>query len=141
MRPALTYTPGVGFHFQSTMSGSVFMKEVVFVDGRKTTVDADSCFTPEGEVILTKRIDDTNVEVRRYQTSQVRNVNDIEVLPVKVIAIKLLTACSKTEPHGSRKLCQIAGIEYSDLIVPILKKLREAGKVIFASGSGKWTRS
>ena len=70
---------------------------------------------------------------------EVKDVRDVKVTPVKEMAIKLLTACSKTEPHGSRKLAQIAGLEYSDIIVPILKKLREAGKVSFADG--KWTRA
>jgi hypothetical protein len=60
------------------------------------------------------------------------------VSPVKVLAIKLLKACSDV-PHGSNILCKIAGIERSELIVPILRKLRDAGKVIFEEG--KWTRA
>jgi len=60
------------------------------------------------------------------------------VPPVKALAVKLLTACSEV-PHGSKKLSQLAGIEYSDLVVPILKKLRDAGKIVFQEG--KWLRA
>jgi hypothetical protein len=60
------------------------------------------------------------------------------VSPVKELAVKLLRACSEV-PHGSKKLAVLAGIEYSDLVLPILKKLRDAGKVEFADG--KWTRA
>lgn len=56
----------------------------------------------------------------------------------KEIARKLLTVMSDV-PHGSRRLCQMAGIEYGDLIVPILKKLRAVGKVRFQEG--RWTRA
>jgi hypothetical protein len=126
------------------------MKEVIFVDGRRILVDADTMMCPAGEVLLLKRNPESdgtknspplNDVVRSYPAMEVKDVRDVKVTPVKEMAIKLLTACSKTEPHGSRKLAQIAGLEYSDIIVPILKKLREAGKVIFASGSGKWTRA
>jgi len=115
------------------------MLEVQFKDGHTSVVDADTLFTPEGQVLLTKRIDGKNVEVASYLPSMIHNVVDAKITPVKEMAIKLLTACSKTEPHGSRWLAQSAGIEYSDIIVAILKKLRDAGKVIFADG--KWTRA
>ena len=116
------------------------MLEVRFKDGRKTLVDADQCFTPEGTVVLTKRdkANDCNITVASYPTMTVKSVDAVVVSPVKVIAMQLLRATSKTEAHGSRKLCQIAGIEYSDLVIPVLKKLREAGKVSF--DAGKWTR-
>jgi len=59
------------------------------------------------------------------------------VVQAKEIARKLLFAMSD-EPHGSRRLCQLAGLEYTDLILPILRKLRAAGKVRFEEG--RWAR-
>lgn len=59
------------------------------------------------------------------------------VIQAKEIAKKLLTAASDV-PHGSRHLCRAAGLEYSDLILPILRKLRAAGKVRFEEG--RWAR-
>jgi hypothetical protein len=56
---------------------------------------------------------------------------------LKTLATKLFQVCSST-PHGSRKLAELAKIEYSDLVLGVLKKLREAGKVKFAEG--KWSR-
>ena len=132
------------------------MKRVIFTDGRELTVDADFMMCPGGVFQLMKRKPEPNgsraeaaaadleylaagnVEVRSYPSSEVRNVVDVVVPPIKVLAIKLLTACS-VEPHGSRKLAELAGIEYSDVVIPILKKLRDAGKVSFADG--KWTRA
>jgi hypothetical protein len=113
------------------------MKQVIFKDGRTALVDADSFIIPQGVVRLTKRTVDGMREVQSYPAEIVKDVKDYTVTPVKVLAIKLYTACSAT-PHGSRKLAEMAGIEYSDLVLAILKKLREAGKVAFADG--KWTR-
>jgi hypothetical protein len=58
-------------------------------------------------------------------------------LAVKEIAVALYKACSKV-PHSSRKLAELAGIEYTELILPVLKKLREVGKVEFVEG--RWRR-
>jgi hypothetical protein len=113
------------------------MKEVLFVDGRSVQVDADSFIIPEGSVLLLKRGDDGVHPVATYPVGMVRDVREYQASPVKIMAVKLLQVCGAT-PHGSRKLAELAGIEYSDLVLGVLKKLRAAGKVKFSAG--KWTR-
>jgi hypothetical protein len=115
------------------------VKEVLFVDGRRELVDADMILTPAGGVLLLKRVrGEANQVVRRYPAGVVRNVNAYTAPPIKVLGIKLYTACNHV-PHGSKKLAELAGIEYSDMVIPILKKLRDAGKVVFTEG--KWVRA
>ena len=114
------------------------MKKVVFKDGRESIVDADFVMCPSGEVQLVKVTPEGNQLVQRYATAMVKDVVDTVVPSVKLFAIKLLGATSSV-PHGSRKLAEMAGIEYSELVVAILKKLRAVGKVTFTDG--KWTRA
>jgi len=114
------------------------MKEVIFADGRTSIVDADCVLIPQGEVLMIKNASEGNKVVARYSTSLVRDVRDYKATPVKLLAVKLYTACSDV-PHGSKKLAEMAGIEYSDLVLTILKKLRDAGKVVFSEG--KWSRA
>lgn len=114
------------------------MMEVLFKDGRKVQVDADFMLCPASGVELYKRRNGTTARVRSYPSEEVKDVNPIKTTPVRELAIKLLGATSKT-PHGSRRLAQLAGVEYTDLVIPILKKLREAGKVVFVEG--RWARA
>jgi len=114
------------------------MKEVLFKDGRVVKVDADMLLCPEGEVALYKRNGNGNQHVVSYPAETVKDVRDYQDHPLKILAVKLLQAMSKTEAHGSQKLCELAGVKYSDAVIPVLKKLREAGKVRFEAG--KWLR-
>lgn len=120
------------------------MKEVLFKDGRKSLVDADLAQCFQGGLALYKRRSDGSGRdlVRSYNFSlpeqQVKMVEDYNVSPIKLLAIKLYTACNHV-PHGSKKLAEIADVEYSDMIIPVLKKLRDAGKVVFEEG--KWRRA
>lgn len=114
------------------------MKEVVFLDGRVVKVDADVLMCPSGEVALYKRVDGVNHHVASYPPHLIKDVRDYHDHPLKILAVKLLQATSKTEAHGSHKLCELAGVKYTDAVLPLLKKLREAGKVKF--DAGKWTR-
>jgi hypothetical protein len=59
-------------------------------------------------------------------------------LSAKDIAIKLLKVMSREEYHGSHRLAMDAQIEYSPVILAVLKKLRELGKVEFEEG--RWRR-
>lgn len=113
------------------------MKEVSFKDGRVIKVDADMFLCSAGNVSLYKRIDGTNQQVVSYPAELVKDVIEYKDNPIKMLAVKLLQACGRV-PHGSRKLCQTAGVEYNDLVIPVLKKLRQAGKVSF--NQGKWAR-
>lgn len=61
-----------------------------------------------------------------------------EELTAKDIMVRLWKVIS-SEPHGSKKLAEMADLEYSDLILEILKKLRAAGKVLLVEG--KWSRA
>jgi hypothetical protein len=63
------------------------------------------------------------------------------VLTAKEIALALLKVMgtSADEAAGSKKLARLAGVEYSELTLKILKKLYDAGKVAFAEG--KWYRA
>lgn len=114
------------------------MKQVLFKDGNSLVVDADTVMIPQGEVWLLKRTTDGNKVVRRYPTAIVKDVIEYKGSPLKELAVKLLSACSRT-PHGSKKLCQIADVDYDDRVIPVLKKLRQAGKVKFEDG--KWLRA
>ena len=107
------------------------MFEVIFVDGRKVQVNADVMFCPQGAVELYKRMGDhSNVFVNSYPSCEVRRVDEVKN-GIKELAVKLLGACSKTEPHGSKLIAKLAGVEYTDLVIPVLKKLHQAGKVKF----------
>ena len=59
-------------------------------------------------------------------------------LEAREIASKLYRVIEAV-PHSSRKLAQLAGLEYTDLILPILRKLRDAGKIEFEGGL--WLRA
>lgn len=50
----------------------------------------------------------------------------------------LVSALRSDRAFGSRKLARLAGIEYSDRIIPILRKLRDAQRIAFEEG--KWRR-
>lgn len=60
-----------------------------------------------------------------------------EELSAKEI-MKRIYAATSSEPHGSKRLAKMAGIEYTDLVLEILKLLKQAGKVI--SVEGRWAR-
>jgi hypothetical protein len=66
-------------------------------------------------------------------------VEETQELTPKEIAIALYKVMPKDEAYGSKKLAKLAGIEYSDLILPILHKLKDAGKCEFTE-EGKWQR-
>ena len=114
------------------------IKEVLFKDGRVVKMAADFVQCPAGCVSLYKRIEGMNQRVASYPAELVKDVRDYRDHPAKMLAVRLMQACSNV-PHGSRKLCVLAGVQYSDLVIPILKKLREAGKVEFHDG--KWTKA
>lgn len=59
-------------------------------------------------------------------------------LDIKAIAVRLYSAMSTTDAYGSHKIAKLAKVEYSDLVLKILKKLRAAGKVNFEEG--RWKR-
>ncbi len=65
----------------------------------------------------------------RYCPQTLSHVEELELKLWRVIG---------DEPHGSRKLAQLAGVEYSETIIPILKNLRRAGKVELIEG--RWAR-
>lgn len=75
--------------------------------------------------------------VARHQRPRRRSEPEPVQLSAKEIAVKLLAVCS-TEPKGSKRLAKEAELEYTDLILPILRKLRDVGKVRFEEG--RWVR-
>ena len=114
------------------------MVEVLFTDGAVRLYDADLVHNWKGNLVLTKGPPGSRHDVTSLNPSEVRHYSYIDKLTPKQIAAKLLGAMDAT-PHGSRKLCEIAGIEHSEIIVPILKKLRDVGKVVLVEG--KWRRA
>lgn len=114
------------------------MREVIFKDGRTTLVDADLMFCEQGAVLLYKHRNGVRERVRSYPSMEVKDVREYRGHPAKELAVKLYAAAGRV-PYGSRKLCQLAGVEYSDLVIPVLKKLREAGKLRFEEG--RWART
>jgi hypothetical protein len=59
-------------------------------------------------------------------------------LTSKEIARRLIDVMSHT-PHGSKKLAEMAGIEFSDIVKAVLWKLHELGKIqkIVSGDTGK----
>jgi hypothetical protein len=75
-----------------------------------------------------------------YRRKHNFSVEEIEApaLSAKDVAIRLLRAMSKETAMGSKLLAKKAELEYSDVILTILRKLKDAGKVVFEEG--RWKR-
>lgn len=61
-------------------------------------------------------------------------------LTPKEVAARLLQVVGET-PRGSRKLAELAEIEYSEVVIAVLKRLKELGKIQLVrdeEGKGKW---
>ncbi len=64
----------------------------------------------------------------------VKTATKEETLSLRDIAKSLFAQTSTEEGHGSKVLAKMAGIDadqYGDMLIPVLKKLAEAGKVEF----------
>lgn len=146
------------------LTGPCYQK-VTMRDGSVHLIDADHTNAPPGTIEFLRRTADGHFEcVHSIPTQMVRRLETIpgrpedsggtmaspkaqkspqaapkgQELSLKEIAARLLGAMSD-EPHGSKWLCREAGLEYSDLIVPILKKLHDVGKVKLEEG--RWARA
>lgn len=99
------------------------------------------------EVVLCRDCGKGQVTAKRYERERkalvastlIGEPEEVELTP-KEIAVKMLQLLgSYKKPHSVEWLCKQAGIEFSDVVLEVLKALKNVGKVIKLEG--RWLKA